>query len=80
MKTGDRVIVVKYGHLEWCEIKKPTGIPLRVDPEGFLWVDRMPELVGKKGVVIDNDNGKIMVKGLGSKSGWFRPEQLELLF
>jgi hypothetical protein len=79
-KIRDRVKLL-YGHiammseseyialrLTYPVIEKRT---LHADNNPRLYVDILPELVGKEGVIVDIDGNSAMVEGIPGKTGWW---------
>jgi hypothetical protein len=79
-KEGDKVEVVRYGHLYWSYEKEPIK-HIDYDPvvKCYLY-DMSPELVGQKGVVteVTKTQGKYQYSLSGlSKSSWYDEKQLK---
>ena len=82
MEIGDKVKIIRYGHKMWFPKSQPRGIFLYEEQE-VVYCDVLPELIGKTGKITAkkiNGETKYMVRGVGSKSGWFLEEQLEEVF
>lgn len=85
-KVGDRVKIIKYGHLFWLN-KSVTDIseetPVFFEDDDFLWFDMSPELVGKIGyvseVTITQEISQYALDGIKSKSAWYDEGQLRKL-
>lgn len=75
----DMVEVVNYGH--WLLVQKDyeTSMPLIQETEGGKYVDMLPELVGKIGVVSKISGGRFSVSGIKGKESWYDREQLKLI-
>ena len=89
-KIGDKVRVVKYGHLMHMskreyEVIFPDGFPdnIFMEDQVSVVVDWRPEVIGKEGVVqivSDGPNGiQYSLDGIPEKSAWYNHNQLELV-
>ena len=82
-KKGDKVKIVKYGHLIW-EHKSSEALisafPVVFEDENLRYLDLEPEIVGKKDIItkIQQVQGKYSysLRKLGS---WYSEQQLELI-
>jgi hypothetical protein len=85
-KRGDKVKIL-YGHiammseteyvalrLTYPVIEKRT---LHADNNPRLYVDIMPELAGKEGVIVDIYGNSAMIEGIPGKTGWWGFNTLE---
>ena len=89
---GDKVRVIEYGSLMWRHKEEhnkwesslgKSSFKLYKEVGDILWLDTMPEIVGKKGVIdnISNIQGddKYSIKGIMGKTAWYNENQLELV-
>ena len=83
-KVGEKVEIVKYGHLIW-QTQKAEGsmLPVYYEDENMVWYDVSPQMVGQQGVVIKAEitqgKTKYSIGGLTGKSAWYNEEQLKKL-
>lgn len=77
-KVGDKVEIVKYGHLIWesKQSEYPMNFPMIFEDDNVRWLDIRPDLVGKAGIVNDELDGQYSVYDIGA---WFSEEQLKLI-
>lgn len=68
MKIGDKVEVIKYGALAW-----------EITDGAIKWIDTLPSIVGKQGVIVQESNGDFAVHGIKGKYAWYNREQLKKL-
>ena len=86
LKTGDKVKIVRYGHLIWYYKsqypKEYTNHPKNVisETDTIWWVDMRPDLVGKEDVVeqVTNTQGRAKYS-LVKNRAWYSDDNLELL-
>ena len=84
MEIGDKVKIVRYGHLIW-ESKTIPGARSEAkaywEDDKRAWIDMCPRMVGQKGTVFDKvktQNGfQYSLAGVTGKSSWYHEEQLE---
>lgn len=77
MKVGDKVRVVKYGHiLIMGEYEQSLGFPYKYDIN--------PSIIGKEGVIVEIKTSKDLptqyeLSGIPEKVAWYNEDQLVLL-
>ena len=84
-KSGDKVKIVKYGHLIWQNKKlysPEISYPIFKENDTIMWLDLSPELVGQEGVVDE----VVMTQGIPNysinglnKHAWYQEPQMELV-
>ena len=82
MKVGDKVEVIRYGHIYWQNKKVDTTIHkdnIYYEDEDFYFIDMIPELVGQKGVIVRELGGDFAVDGIKGKHAWYKESQLKLI-
>jgi hypothetical protein len=89
-KTGDRVRVVKYGHLIWSNTEITDSQPgIRFysvetyDTRKNYLYDIAPDVVGQEGVIVKATQtqgiDQYSIDGIKGKSSWYNNDQLEKL-
>lgn len=84
-KKGDKVRVIKYGHLMYMSKRFdiPRAWPLVFEDSGMRWYDMSPHLVGKEGVVetvqFIQGNYSYSIDGILEKRSWYNHDQLEIV-
>jgi hypothetical protein len=83
---GDKVRVIKYGHLSFMAKSLHVSQPIIKNmSDGYYLVDSAPELVGRVGIVsvvghhLQNDGYEYTLNGIPQKHAWYNEEQLELI-
>lgn len=76
-KVGDKVEIIKYGHLVWVQERGVAGEK-----------DLLPELIGKQGIIIKANaidyssfkgRDQYSIDGIPAKIAWYDNEQLKLV-
>lgn len=84
MNVGQKVRVVKYGHLVW-ESKSGTTSDYTTywENEKSRWIDVKSELVGRIGEISETvclgGQNKYRIEALDSGKQWYNEDQLELI-
>jgi hypothetical protein len=79
--VGDKVEVIKYGHLYWSREEEQSK-PIAIDEKtGIKIYDMAPELVGQKGIIceVSLTQGKYhyAINGIIDKHAWYDEKQLK---
>lgn len=86
-KEGDKVKIIKYGHLIWFfkNIDQPSFLssaPVYSENDNVKWIDISPEMIGKEAIIgevtITQGIPKYALLGV-NKTAWYTEEQLELI-
>lgn len=79
-KVGDKVRVIKYGHLIWQNKPEEVRLGFKVyeETDSLVWYDMRPEKIGKEGVVVNVSITQGIPKYSTDPLGaWLDEEQLE---
>ena len=80
-EIGDKVRIIKYGHMIFVHKDDDKYKTILGLTEGFKCVDAMPELIGKEGIITEIGETFYMntyaIEGITSKSKWYDDGQLE---
>lgn len=83
-RIGQRVKIIKYGHLMWGfgPPKTNEGLSVYEREELITWYDLQPNLVGQHGIITDvqvvQNTSSYSLGCIDGKSSWYNEGQLEL--
>jgi hypothetical protein len=83
--TGDKVKIVKYGHLIGGSNNDPSerSFPLIGVDGNIRWLDMSPHLVGQEGIISKAEMTQRIpgyaIEGIKGKHAWYDEEQMEMV-
>ncbi len=81
-EIGDKVEVIRYGHLIRTSKSSRIELPVIHEEENSVWRDMLSDIVGRVGVIkkVTETQGesKYSIDGIYGKTAWYDEEQLEM--